>query len=169
MDSAWSTHGRVMQEPMFSYMTSMHYMVYIVKGTVAGERLFALPLPSPLPRPLNAQYRQVTKAKMANKFLQSWRSFGSSFCRGMQHFHGVKVQRWKALTRYTACRYMSSIVDRKSLKINKSFNHVVTMPALFHTSSWTLFSSGHECIHEVFFQLLWFGLTLLSGNGDRLE
>lgn len=48
---------------------------------------------------------------MANKFIQSWRSFGSSFCRGIQHFRGLKVQRWKALTRCTACRYMSSIVD----------------------------------------------------------
>lgn len=62
---------------------------------------------------------------------------------------------------------MSSIVDRKSLKIDKSFNHVVV------TMTLTLFSSGHECVHEVFLQLLWFGLTslsqLLSGNGDRLE
>lgn len=38
-----------MQEPMFSYMTSMHYMVYIVKGTVAGERLLPYLCPAPCP------------------------------------------------------------------------------------------------------------------------
>ena len=129
--NSWESHaGADVLLHDFNALHGIHSEGYSCRGEA-----FALPLPSPLPRPLNAQYRQVTKAKMANKFLQSWRSFGSSFCRGMQHFHGVKVQRWKALTRYTACRYMSSIVDRKSLKINKSFNHVVTMPALFHTSS----------------------------------
>ena len=127
-----------MQEPKICSMSSMQHLVYIaVLVRVQLQRSgFAPPppLPSPLSRPLNTQYRRVTKAKMANKFVQSWRSFGSLFCRGIQHFRGLKVQRWKDLTRYTACRYVSSIVDRKSLISNKSFNHVVTMPAPFHTN-----------------------------------
>ena len=46
---------------------------------------------------------------MANKFV----SFGPSICRGIRHFRGLKVPKWDALSRYTAFRYMSSIVDRK--------------------------------------------------------
>lgn len=46
---------------------------------------------------------------MANKFV----SFGPSICRGIRHFRGLKVPKWDALSRYTALRYMSSIVDRK--------------------------------------------------------
>lgn len=67
--------------------------------------------------------RQVTKAKMANNFRASWRSFGPSFLQGIRHFRGITARKWKAHMRYTTCRYMSSIVDRKFSSLQHRNKH----------------------------------------------
>lgn len=107
----------------------LQHLVYVVRDTGARE---VLP-PSSLPtRPLNPQDRQVTKPKMANKFV----SFGPSICRGIRHFRGLKVPKWDALSRYTAFRYMSSIVDRKfSSPFHKS-EQIDQSVTPFHTQSY---------------------------------
>lgn len=68
-----------MQEPMFSYMTSMHYMVYIVKGTVAGEKqgrgfcpTSAHPLAPPTQRAISPGHQGKDGEQIFTKLAKFW-------------------------------------------------------------------------------------------------